>query len=340
MKHYNQVLYAQVLALSFGPFGLSVTPVQAGGLLAPPEPVSSWTGFSIGLGGGFESLDANVRTNASRTDSVTLCDLTACDSMRIDVLDFTQSYNSKKSSISDQGSFFTVQGAYDYQFAPRWLAGAFVDADWSNVSAHSKESSTSTLTLFPNGTEPLFSNPGIFPLNIPLGNASIDTRMSTNWTISAGGRIGWLANADTLLYVLGAYTHADLNDARVKVNIGDPLAFVDSLGVLPTSINSPTSLLVRLPTSLDGYSLGGGGEVKLGGPWTAKLEYRWTHLDGGTRHVAGSNSQSVNLGDIFGPDSNPGVIRNIQSNASANFDANIQSVRAEISYHFWTGGHG
>jgi hypothetical protein len=27
----------------------------------------------------------------------------------------------------------------DYQFAPRWVVGGFVDADWSNVSGHAKQ---------------------------------------------------------------------------------------------------------------------------------------------------------------------------------------------------------
>ena len=105
-------------------------------------------------------------------------------------------------------------------------------------------------------------------------NGTIDTKVSTDWNISVGGRIGWLANQGTLLYVLAAYTHADLSDAQVKVSIPDPNDLVGVLlggapGTSPFPINA-TSLLVKLPDSLDGWSLGGGAEAKLGGPWTLK----------------------------------------------------------------------
>jgi opacity protein-like surface antigen len=327
----------EILSVTIALFGLiifGVSPVKAGSLSTPGV---SWTGFSIEVGGGFASLNSNVHSSASRTDSVTICDLRDCGSVNLEVADLTQTYSSKHNDISDQGGFFTVGGGYDYQFAPRWVAGAFVDADWSNLNAHAKETNTTALTLFPNGTEPLFENDGTFPLNLSLGNTTINTKVSTDWSVSVGGRIGWLATENTLLYFLAAYTHADLDTARVNVAISDPLGAIDNLGLLPVSINSPTNLSVRLPTSLDGFSLGGGSEVKLGGPWTAKLEYRWTHLDGGTRRDSSSDSQFLNLNSLFGDGSDVGITRNIESNASASFDADIQSVRAEISYHFWTG---
>ena len=50
-----------------------------------------------------------------------------------------QNYSSSFSDLGGTGGFFTVQGAYDYQFAPRWVVGGFVDADWSNVSGHAKQ---------------------------------------------------------------------------------------------------------------------------------------------------------------------------------------------------------
>ena len=34
------------------------------------------------------------------------------------------------------------------------------------------------------------------------------------------------------------------------------------------------------------------------------------------------------------------LFRNINSNASANFDADEQTVRGALAYHFWSGGNG
>jgi opacity protein-like surface antigen len=99
----------------------------------------------------------------------------------------------------------------------------------------------------------------------------------------------------------------------------------------------PTNLLVKLPDSLDGFSLGGGGEVRLGGPWTLKGEYRWTHLDGGSGRASSTASelafisQEVDVGHL--------AFHNVQNQASANLDdLDIHTVRAVLSYHFWTGG--
>ncbi len=106
-----------------------------------------------------------------------------------------------------------------------------------------------------------------------------------DWSISVGGRFGLLATPGTLLYVLGAYTHAELDKSRVNVSIDDPLG---SFIILRSP--NPTAIALDLPDSLDGFTLGGGGEAKLGknSPWSLKLEYRWSHFDGGS--AGGSSS--------------------------------------------------
>lgn len=247
-----------------------------------------------------------------------------------------QGYNSSFNNLGGTGGFYTVQGAYDYQLAPRWVAGAFVDADWSDISAHAKQTGASSISFFcdagdcndkPNGT-------------VSTSNGTIDTKVSTDWNVSVGGRIGWLANPGTLLYFLAAYTHANLSDAGVKVNIPDPSDLIGvMLGGSPGSSpfsTSPTSLLVKLPDSLDGWSLGGGGEAKLGGPWSVKLEYRWTHLEGGSAHATSNTSQCC----FVDPKVDSPLFRDVGSNASANLDLNEQTVRGELVYHFWSGGGG
>ena len=135
--------------------------------------------------------------------------------LKTPLLDINQSVTSNINDLADTGGFFTAQAAYDYQFASRWVAGVFVDADWSDMSAHANQTHTSSVDLLPA----LVGDGGF---SIPLAKTSIDTEVSTDWSISVGGRLGYLATPGTLLYVLGAYTHADLDDARVKVNIADP----------------------------------------------------------------------------------------------------------------------
>ena len=219
---------------------------------AAPARVETWTGFSAGIGGGVGTLNADMKSQAARTDTIGLC-LIDCDVLSFDLLDINQNYASSLSDLGDTGGFFTVQGAYDYQFASRWVAGGFVDADWSNIGGHSKQSSSSSLTLLPGGSIPdevdidddlAAALNSISGFNVPLGKATIDSKVSTDWSVSVGGRFGWLATPSTLLYVLGAYTHQELSDARVNVRIADPLGPLSEIGL---DINSPTNLRVKLP---------------------------------------------------------------------------------------------
>ena len=92
---------------------------------------------------------------------------------------------------------------------------------------------------------------------------------------------------------------------------------------------------MKLPDSLDGWSLGGGAEAELGGPWTLKLEYRWTHLEGGSGRANSDTAQCCFEGRDSGGNQ---LFRNINSNASVNFDTDEQTVRGALAYHFWSGG--
>ena len=141
--------------ITFGASALFATGAQAAdiGPYASPAPVETWTGFSVGIGGGIGILNADTRSKASRRDTIGICETDGddCNGLSIDLLNIDQSYTSNLGDLSDTGGFFTVQGAYDYQFAPRWVVGGFVDADWSDIKASSTQASTASLTLLPNG---------------------------------------------------------------------------------------------------------------------------------------------------------------------------------------------
>ena len=338
-------------------------------------PVETWTGFSLGVGGGIAFLDADVNSKASRRDEVGQCvsetihfdsrdevnsndfiDVPCDPAFAINpILDLTQSAVFNIDDLSDTGGFVTVQGAYDYQFAPRWVAGVFVDADWYDLSADARQTHAFSQTIVvpdqcPGGICPAQLNGN---RNINLKSVTtIDALISPEWSISVGGRAGWLATPNTLLYFLAAYTHTELDDARVNVGITDALKGLNT-GTFTGDIvfgenfrNSPTSLLVKLPDSLDGFSLGGGGEVKLGGPWALKGEYRWTHLDGGSGRASSSHFESspTLIKCLINEGAECSALldfREAKSQASADFDLDIHTVRAVLTYHFWTGrGYG
>jgi hypothetical protein len=208
----------------------------------------------------FENALSN--SEASRTDGVGCAPNSVGYPPDVVLREIDQRYNSSFSDLGGTGGFFTLQGAYDYQFAPRWVGGAFVDADWSNISANAKQTSNSSVSFVCPSSDCQDQPDGSFSTS----KATIRTKVSTDWNVSVGGRIGWLANPDTLLYFPAAYTHADLGDAKVNVNIPDPSDLICSArwltGYSPFP-NSPTSLSAKLPDSLDGWSLGGGGEARV-----------------------------------------------------------------------------
>jgi outer membrane immunogenic protein len=339
MRPLRAPYWLHSIALSAVACAVSAVSAQAGDLARFPSPgptEASWSGFFLGVGGGVGSLNADVNAKASRTDSIG-CGPNAVGCPPDSALrEIDQGSSSSFSDMGGTGGFFTVQGGYDYQFAPRWVAGGFVDADWSDIGASAKQTSNSSISFFCDSGDCGDQPNGSFSTS----SRTIQTKVSTDWNVSVGGRIGWLANPNTLLYFLAAYTHADLGDARVKVSIPDPS---DAIGVIlggpPGSSpfpNSPTSLLVKLPDSLDGWSLGGGGEAKIGGPWSVKLEYRWTHLEGGSAHATSNKSQCCFVDPKLGDSP---LFRDVGSSASANLDLDEQTVRGALVYHFWSGGY-
>ena len=84
-------------------------------------------GLFLEVGGGVGSLNADVNSKASRTDGVGCAQNSDGCPPDVVLREIDQDYNSF-GNLGGTGGFFTLQGAYDYQFAPRWVGGAFVDA--------------------------------------------------------------------------------------------------------------------------------------------------------------------------------------------------------------------
>ena len=121
--------------------------------------------------------------------------------------------------IGGEGIFGTVSLGYDRVIAPRWVAGVFTDYDFGGAE----------------------SNLSIVGINL----ASLDQ----TYTWSIGARLGFLANAGTLIYGTVGYTQTELE-----------------LSILGLS----------LAETYSGYFVGAGVETFLSSRWTAKLEYRYS----------------------------------------------------------------
>jgi outer membrane immunogenic protein len=91
-------------------------------------PVANWTGWYVGLGGGYGMFDATTNTSATALGGVVT--------------------TGASSTTGGKGAFGRIQTGYDYQFAGNWVLGAFADWDFSSIKG--------------TVAEPLV--PGVFPL--------------------------------------------------------------------------------------------------------------------------------------------------------------------------------
>jgi len=126
-----------------------------------------------------------------------------------------------------------------------------------------------------------------------------------------------------LLYVLGAYTHAELDNTTFAVNISDP---ANPVNVSPID----THYLFKLAKDVDGFSAGLGSEVRLGGGWSLKGEYRFTWLDGEAR---GASSQTFQCTEDDCDDGDD-VGRRVRDKAAFDMDFDIHTVRGMLAYRF------
>jgi outer membrane immunogenic protein len=93
---------------------------------------------------------------------------------------------------------------------------------------------------------------------------TVDTAYSTDWLLTGRGRLGWLASPDLLVFFTGGLAVSD-----VKVSN----SFFDRNGVVVGAQGGSTSSRTKL-----GYTLGGGFEFAVSGPWSIKAEYLYVDL--------------------------------------------------------------
>jgi outer membrane immunogenic protein len=125
----------------------------------------NWTGFYLSGGGGYG--------------------LWAADNQTIDPAG--QVFLSER--MGGRGWFGAVGGGYDWQLAPRWVAGVFADAQFGDIE----------------GT--IYGTPGY----ASLGSTSNKT------SYAAGVRLGYLVAPNVLSYVNGGYSHAEFSAADIRL---------------------------------------------------------------------------------------------------------------------------
>lgn len=138
--------------------------------------VGSWTQFYLSIGGGY----------AFTNEELTLSNGPAI----VPPLSFNVGFD----GFGGKGGALTIGGGYDFQFAPKFVAGLLID-----------------YTMHGADTD--------FDLNV--GNSiTANLGFGLDNELSIGGRLGYLVTPQTLIYGSIGYSRIELDDAQLSVNFG------------------------------------------------------------------------------------------------------------------------
>jgi outer membrane immunogenic protein len=148
-----------------------------------------------------------------------------------------------ESNVTPKGALFGGQLGYNYQTGNA-VFGLEGDFQWTNQH-NTAGCGLTCITV-----------PGV--LNIIEGSAE----QRIKWFATARGRLGWASNG-WLLYITGGGAWAGI-DATT--------AFSSTSSTLSVAFSNTTGF------TKGGWVFGGGAEVRIAGPWSAKLEYLYMDL--------------------------------------------------------------
>jgi opacity protein-like surface antigen len=280
---------------------------------APPvEERSRWSGFYLGVGGGAGKVERGASGEASKytetdvykkkskrewvcedhdkpsTHSYSWNPPKKCDWKTVHYYEyidtlfggFTEAANLVQ---DDWQGFGTIQFGADHLFHDRFLVGLFADVD-----------------LYRNADSSFFG----YDDKLALTN-----KFELNRVWNVGGRVGFLLHPELLLYGVGGYTQADVEDSTdIDFKHGPTLSLSNT-------------------DKLKGYFVGGGGEWQFHKNIGLKVEYRYA------KYRSEGDSASATGYDVDYYHDYKFETSKYYS-AKADYDADIHSVRGVLVFRF------
>jgi outer membrane immunogenic protein len=243
---------------------------------APPivVPVWNWTGFYVGVNGGYSWGRSNTTTVPFTGIFPTL----GFGPFRQDV----------------NGGLGGGQIGYNWQVDPKWLVG--LEADIQGTG----EKSDRSLTL---ASARYGSNGAGIPVALGADFNSIATlteALSYNlqWFATFRGRVGLLATPQTLLYATGGLAVGEFKYSAAT-NLGIQVFGPGLAGVIPTGVafTLPVGPAASSSDTRAGWTVGAGIEHKFTPNWSAKLEYLYMDFGSKTYFSGTANQSEVSFHD-------------------------------------------
>ena len=259
---------------------LMAAPVAAADIEAP-VPSYDWSAFHIGVGGGgnFAFVQEDANSFIDEKDGP--------ESPRF----FTFAEHS--ADLGDAAFFGTIEAGADYQLGSSVVIGLLANYDFGKAKMDNQSDSV----VFVDDT------PGPGFSIVDTATYKTEWEIGDSWAI--GGRLGFLAMDDALIYAMAGYTQA-----KVK---SESSLFGDH--------NANFAFHTSDSSWEDGWFVGGGIEALLTHNISLKAEYRYNDYG------------SVDRDDSI--DTNPGApFDYFRAGSEQEGDVTVHSVRAVLSYRF------
>jgi outer membrane immunogenic protein len=204
----------------------------------PPSPWYNWTGFYVGPNGGYGW--GNAATNGTFGDPAAPF----------------------SSSQSMNGWLGGGQVGYNWQFNRNWLLGveADIQATGQGFGADPSAAAPCTAPTYPTYTSSCTTSTGSLNEKLP-------------WFGTARLRLGFLPADRWMLYATGGLAFGEVESTSTVSTTTTTTALSGALLGSSTAATAASTNTTRA-----GWTIGGGGEWVLAGPWTAKLEYLYVDL--------------------------------------------------------------
>jgi outer membrane immunogenic protein len=217
----------------------------AGAQAPPPPGTVNWAGPYVGLnlGGDWGQLPGSVSVPATPAGAVPGSPAVAGRTAHLS--------GGTNAAITGGG-----QAGYNWQFNQNWVFG--VEADIQGTGQNGTATLPSVVFTPP---------PGATVLPSTTTTASLQSKLP--WFGTARLRLGVLPSDQVLLYVTGGLAFGEVqSNASFATAVAFPGGPVIASAASASSANSTRA----------GWTIGGGAEWVISGPWTAKLEYLYVDL--------------------------------------------------------------
>ena len=224
------------------------------------DPGYNWTGFYVGLNGGYSWGRATETALIGAPFPATA------------VATERQNVN---------GGLFGGQFGYNWQVNPKWVLGFEADGQWTGERGRSNDVLGSIRLTLPGGD---FN---------AVTTAAVSNETSLPWFATFRGRAGFLADPSLLLYGTGGLAVGEVKfstQATLTAQLFGPGSTGTTPVGLPVTVVGP---ILSESQPRVGWTAGAGLEKKFNQNWSAKLEY--LYIDLGTKTYFGGTANNIDV---------------------------------------------